>query len=676
MANERKTREFYRLKTTMISMKLTIKRLYILLLILPVALRGFGQSSVSPKDTTYVFKLLEKGEALERKNTAEAIKYYRKAYDFSIKKNYTKGYFESIRQLAYSLDNLGRHDEARKVAGAALRKAKQDTSRRNLGLSYFALAANAMYRGDYKEAIPYYHQAAKYMRAIGKKSNVAVINQNLGHVYYRQRMYDKAIEYFEKALAYDTTKQDRRSVGIDYFSIGNALNNQEKVAESRAYYKKALEYIDPKNDLDFMTTLYGNLSNQYRVEAKYDSALHYQSKALRMSRELGNPRREQHILMLLALIKNRMKEHRQALKILDEAYAIAQKNKLGLHEFLNIYSEYAIAHQGLKNYKEAVGWLNTYVDTNDSLDNQEIKILLEDYEVKLKEAESRQALAEKQRRIDQLQLADERKSFWLLAAALLGFIIIGGLLFAYFYAHQRRLAADNALLAAQREGELAVAKSELDGQRKERHRISKEMHDDLGASLTAIGLLSEVAKRKMGPETTPEIEKISSISAEMVTAMNEIIWSLNNKNDSLNGLIAYTRSYASEFIDNTDLELRTDVEESPYELPMRGPDRRNVFLTVKEALNNVVKHAQASEVRLTIRPEDDQLFIEVSDNGRGFKPSDSPSSRNGLGNMRSRMEEAGGSCEIVSSGRGTCVTITYPYPQVPESKIMQMQYSE
>lgn len=656
---------------------MAIKPFLILLLLSGCFSAVFGQPTPNPRDTTYVFRLLEKGEALENKKTDVALKYFQKAYDFSKKKNYTKGYFDSVRLLAYNLNNLGRHDEAQVIADEALRRAKQDTSRRNLGLSYFAVANTALFKGNYSQAIPNYHQAARYMKAIGKLGNVAVVNQNLGYIYLRQKMYEKALEYYGRALAYDSTdKSDPRSVAIDYQSIANVLSGQEKMEESRAYLLKALQYAKQEKDLNLMIPLYDNLSWHYHNESKYDSAMYYQREGLRMSRELGNPSHELHMLMMLALSHNRTEKHTQAIALLDKAYAIAQRDKAGYAELRNIYGEYSIANESLGNYKAATEWLNLYIDTNDSMNNEGIKTMLQEYELKIDKAENRERLAVKQQRIDQLELKDERQKFWLLVAALAGFVVIGGLLFAYLYAHQRRLVADSALLAAQRENELATVQSELQGQKKERMRISKEMHDDLGASLTAIGLLSEVAKRRGGAEAIPEIEKISTISAEMVTAMNEIIWSLNTKNDSLNGLIAYTRSYASEFIDNTDLLLRTHVAESPYELTMRGADRRNVFLTVKEALNNVVKHAQASEVRLTIQPEKDQLLIEVRDNGRGFVASIGPSTRNGLGNMRDRMREVGGECEIISSVKGTSVKITYPYPFVPKTKIMQMQYSE
>lgn len=655
-------------------MLIQVKRFLIVVSVLILRnVNSYGQPVPNPTDTSYVMELLKKGEAIETKQTTTALTHYQKAYAFSKKVNYTKGYFESVRLMAYLLNNLGRHDEARKLAQDALVKAKQDTSKRNLGLSYFALANTALFAGKLNEAIPNYRQAAHYMRLTGKLKNVAVVNQNLGYIYEQQRMYPEAIEQYKRALAFDINdKQDRRSIAIDYFSIANLLSKQNKIRESQAYYLKTKQYVDQKNDLDLMINLYNNIGYQYAEEAKYDSAMYYHREALRMSRQLGNPRHELHLLMIMAQTNSRMKRYAQAKSLLDASYAMATKNKVGLAEFRNIYREYYIANAGLHNYKAALEWSDKHDQVDSVLNNQETKALLQDYELKLRQAEAGQKLAEKQRQITQLEAERKRQNLWLLVVGLIVASIVGGLIFAYLYTRQRQRTADNALLAVERERELAVVQSELQGQQKERLRIAKEMHDDLGASLTAIGLLSEVVKTRMGTATTPEVEKISAISAEMVTAMNEIIWSLNTKNDSLNGLIAYTRSYASEFIDNTALTLRTDVEESPQEITMRGVDRRNVFLTVKEALNNVVKHAQATQVTLRIRPEADQLAIDVCDNGRGFTPSGKASLRNGLGNMQNRMTESGGRCEISSSSVGTCVKISYPYALMPTEKIRQM----
>ena len=640
------------------------------------SLSATAQPVPNPTDTSYVMELLKKGEAIENQQITTALADYKKAYAFSKKIKYTKGYFESIRLMAFTLNNLGRHDEARKLAQEALVKARQDTSKRNLGISYFVLANTALFAGRFSDAIPNYQQAAHYMRSMGKLKNVAVINQNLGHIYETQRLYPRAIEFYRKSLAFNLTDTaDRRSVAIDYFSIGTVLDKMHRFPESKAYFLKARQYVDPEKDLDFMINLYSNIGQAYGEEARFDSALYYNREALGMSRKLGNPRHEMHLLVVLAQMYNHMKNYSRAKELLDQANAITAKNKFGLTELRNLYREYYYAESGLHHYKEAVKWSYKHDTTDSLLVTTENREFLRDYEVKLKQAESRQKISEKQHQIDLLNEEKKQQRLWLVIAVLTAVVIATGLGLGYLYYRQRQRTAETTLLAAQREGELAAVQSELQGQQKERLRISKEMHDDLGASLTAIGLLSEVVKTRMGPNTTPEVEKISSISADMVTSMNEIIWSLNTKNDSLNGLIAYTRSYASEFIDNTDLTLRTEVNESPREIMMRGTDRRNVFLTVKEALNNVVKHAQASEVMLRMQPEINQLLIEVRDNGKGFTPSQNASLRNGLSNMQSRMAESGGSCEILPSTGGTTVKITYPYPTASIDKIRQMQYS-
>ena len=640
----------------------------LMLLFVLVSPPGHGQPKLNATDTSYVGELLRKGEAVETKQPQSALTNYQKAYQTSRNIGYTKGYFESVRLLVYLLNNLGRHQEARPIAQEALQRAKRDTSRRNLGISYFALANTYLFSGQLNEAVPNYRQAAHYMRLIGKLKNVAVINQNLGYIYEQQHMYDQALLHYKRSLAFNRTDTlDRRSIAIDYFSMANVLSRQRKVAESRTYYRYARQWMDPANDLDMLVNLYNNVAYEFSEEGRYDSALHYQHEALKLSRQAGNPRHELHILMALAQTHNRMKQFATARNLLDASHAIARRHKVGLAEFRNIYREYYVANAGLHNYKAALDWSDRHDRVDSVLNNQETKDLLTSYEVQVRNAEARQKLAEKQRQIDRLENERKQQRLWLSLAGLAGLLVAVGLALSWLYYRQRQQTAE-------RERELALVQSELQGQQKERLRISKEMHDDLGASLTAIGLLSEVVKTRMGAATTPEVEKISAISSAMVTAMNEIIWSLNTRNDSINGLIAYVRAYASEFLDDTSLSLRTDVAEAVHDLPIRGGDRRNVFLTVKEALNNVVKHAQATRVTLRIRPEPGQLVIEVCDNGHGFVPNAQTSLRNGLANMQNRMAESGGSCLITPTPTGTCVEIRYPYVSQPDAKIMQTQY--
>ncbi|WP_052731140.1 tetratricopeptide repeat-containing sensor histidine kinase [Spirosoma radiotolerans] len=634
--------------------------------------RSFSQGVPNPTDTSYVMTLLKKAEAIEMQQPETALRNYRKALSFSSKIGYTKGYFESIRLITYLLDILGHHDESYKLATEGLQKAMRDTSEQYRSLCHFAIAQSVKWQGKNKEAILHFKQAAPFMLGHKNRRKAAVLYQNLGLMYESEKLYPQALLYFDRALTNDRlAKSSDQDISLDYQSMAAIYVKQNQLKRGLAYYQKAKALLDPGRDRHIVASLYGNLANLHKELVHFDSSLYYYQEALRMNRQLNNPLQELHLLAGLAETYNELKQYKQAKSLLDKAYALAKQHKVGLSEFRNIYREYANANLGLGRYKDAIPWYDQYMQTKDSLSTLEAKTLLEDYELKLRQAEAGQKLAEKQRQISRLEQARQRQNLWLLIASLVGVVIVSGLVFAYLYTRQRQRTADNALLAAEHEHALAVVQSELQGQQKERLRIAKEMHDDLGASLTAIGLLSEVAKTRMGTAIIPEVEKISTISADMVASMNEIIWSLNSKNDSLNGLIAYTRAYASEFIDNTSLSLKTEVNESPKEITIRGADRRNVFLTVKEALNNVVKHAQATQVALRIRPETDRLLIEVSDNGRGFTPTEQTRLRNGLANMQNRMAEAGGTFTILPSSTGTQVKIMYPYPLVSDPKILQ-----
>ena len=641
-----------------------------LLLLYP--LTSAGQGIPNPTDTTYLMSMLRKAEAIEMQQPQTALRQYQQALSLARKIGYTKGYFASVRLIAYLLDVLGRHQESYQLAKEGLQRALLDTNQQYRSTCYFALAQSAKWQGKNKQAIAYFKLSAPFILAHASGTKVAALFQNLGLIYETEKLYPQALVYFNRALTYDRlAKSSPQDISLDYQSIAAIYVRQNRLPLAMTYFLKAKAMLNPSQDLQLLNSLYGNLAELHKELAQVDSSLYYYRKARHLNRLVDNPLQELRLLVGLAETYNTTKHFRVAKALLDSAYAMAKAHHVGLSQFNTIYWQYAVTSQGLGDYKGAIPWYKKYMQTQDSLSSLEAKTLLTDYELKLDQAQAAQKLAQKQRQISRLEQDRQTQKLWTLVAALAGLVLMSGLVFAYLYARQRQRTADQALQVAEGEHKLAVVQSALQGQQKERQRIAKEMHDDLGASLTAIGLLSEVVKTRMGAATTPEVEKISTISAEMVTSMNEIIWSLNTKNDSLNGLIAYTRAYASEFIDHTSLILKTDVTESANDLPMRGGDRRNVFLTVKEALHNVVKHAQATQVSLMIRPEGGQLLIEVNDNGRGFTPNDQTSLRNGLGNMQQRMMESGGNCHIVPAPGGTRVSITFPYPQGVTPKILQ-----
>lgn len=204
---------------------------------------------------------------------------------------------------------------------------------------------------------------------------------------------------------------------------------------------------------------------------------------------------------------------------------------------------------------------------------------------------------------------------------------------------------------------------------RERTRIARDIHDELGARLTQISFLGSVAKRQMEQpaEAVAQIDKISDTALEMVAALDEIVWAVDPRNDTLDGLATYLCRYASEFFSSTTTFCQFDF---PAELPPIRLDtdvRHNLFLAVKEAMNNILKHADATEVSLKIVLHPGEFALTVSDNGKGLPVDASPapdkSKRvgNGLRNMRQRLESIGGRCAIQSEPGETVIAFFVPF---------------
>ncbi len=184
----------------------------------------------------------------------------------------------------------------------------------------------------------------------------------------------------------------------------------------------------------------------------------------------------------------------------------------------------------------------------------------------------------------------------------------------------------------------------------ERKRISKDMHDELGANLTKIAILSDLAQKDLIESAQPQaqLQKMSEIARATIDSMSEIIWAINPQHNTLDGLAAYLRKYAANYFEMTPVQYRLDFPENVPDYPLSAEFRRHIFMVVKEALHNVVKHAKATEMEMKLISYDHMLEILVKDNGQGFVPETLNGCGNGLKNMSKRIEEAGGKFEIQS----------------------------
>jgi signal transduction histidine kinase/ligand-binding sensor domain-containing protein len=199
----------------------------------------------------------------------------------------------------------------------------------------------------------------------------------------------------------------------------------------------------------------------------------------------------------------------------------------------------------------------------------------------------------------------------------------------------------------------------------ERTRIARDIHDDLGGSLTEIGYLGALAVRDSQSlaDARGQLVRIMDRTRELAKRLDEIVWAVNPKNDSTGHLATYLCQFAKEFFEPTAIQCRLDVASDVADMPLTAEVRHSVFLVVKEAFNNAVKHSAATELWLRLTVSDGVMTIEVSDDGRGFEVGAGREAGNGLRNMAERMAEMGGQFQVQSTpARGATVCLRLPLP--------------
>jgi signal transduction histidine kinase len=252
-----------------------------------------------------------------------------------------------------------------------------------------------------------------------------------------------------------------------------------------------------------------------------------------------------------------------------------------------------------------------------------------------------------------------RKVLWIAAA--LGFVTLAA--FSWVAVLRRQVAERSRQLEIQiHERQRAERQREIE---QERARVAHDLHDDLGARLTEVNMLSSLVK---SPATSPGeknqyLDQLSLTARDMVTSLDEIVWAVNPRNDTIASLASYFGAYAQRLLDLAGTSCGLDVAEDLPEHPLDPRFRQELFLAFKEALTNVVRHAGATQVWLRISVQQQQLVVVVADNGHGLATRTRQAGADGIANMKERLKSLGGECEISSvSEQGTTVRFQAPLP--------------
>jgi signal transduction histidine kinase len=215
-----------------------------------------------------------------------------------------------------------------------------------------------------------------------------------------------------------------------------------------------------------------------------------------------------------------------------------------------------------------------------------------------------------------------------------------------------RMKAIEALRLENEKNELEQYRAVMEAKDKERNRIAQQIHDEIGTGLTSIRLHSEIAERREGREWKPDFTLISTTTNRLLDKMNEILWTMNSHNDSLANLVAYLRHQIVEYFEPHHIDLRLIIPDNLPDMEISSTIRRNILVSVKEALHNIVSITHGNRVEIEFIA-DQQFTIIIRDNGLALPSPEDRSAGNGIRNLDERLRAVGGAYSVTEGKNST-----------------------
>lgn len=587
-------------------------------------------------------------------------------------------------------------EKAFQLLKLAEKKALQPENKKELSVTYSNYAILYRLKGEFKEAIKYAEKALKFSkdsfliascnntigackRSLGlyeeglknylialkiyeSKKDVnqqgTVIN-NIGMIYSQMNLLEKAKTYHRKAIAIFEKSQYQKGLSESYNNLAIALANQDSLTNALRYFNYSLHIEEKLNDKKGIAESYNNVAGIYYYLQQIDSAKYYFEQSVELEREIKNFPGVAASYNNLALVMLEFKRNASAKNYIDSAFYYAKKSKVA-EDFVNALENYALYYEAILDYKTANAYNKKYFTAKDSVFKNSNLENLHELEVKYKTAQKDAEISTNRAVIAENELHLKQKNTIIYGS--LGFAVLLGLL-GYLYYNQQKIKNVQLL----REVELKEALIKIETQNKlqeQRLQISRDLHDNIGSQLTfiisSIDNLKyfDIAKEKL----VSKFDNISGFTRNTITELRDTIWAMNKSSISVEDL----QIRITNFINNAQLAVHGIAFEfiidpnvnSAHEFT--SVEGMNVYRIIQEAVNNAVKYAQANQITVHLKEENAVLFLNISDNGKGFSIAEVDQG-NGLNNMQKRASEIGAEIKIESKeNQGTTVFIKYP----------------
>jgi two-component system sensor histidine kinase UhpB len=503
-------------------------------------------------------------------------------------------YARANHNMARIYENLGDYSNAMQCLFVSLKVKESINDKRGMANTLSHLG-NIYHIQKDDRALQIYLIALNLERETNNYAGECIILNNLG-VYYKDKgQYGMAIKYFKRSLAVNKSANYLPDIGRSYVNIGEICTSTNQDQEALIYYNQALDIFMKLEDMEAISYVYNCLGKMLIKQKNNIQAREYLEKA-----------------RYFAYTSAVLKRKRDAHESLSEVYGLLNQPQ-----------------KSLENYKLFIQFRDSMynVETSKNIIRSEL-----DFEYSKKEAIQQVELEKKE---IQLTSNIQRKQIQLLiAVSLLTLLLFSAILIIQRVRHRERMKIIGL-----------------------RNKIANDLHDEVGSALSSITMFTNIAR--MNPHETNEkiIRKIGDTSKITVENMSDIVWSINTRNDSLVNLMERMKVYGYTLFEDSPVKFITDFPTDLDKFKIGMEARKNLLFLYKEALNNVVKHAQATQVVVKLRFESKMLLFQIWDNGQGFNPNQK-SNGNGLFSLKERALALNGRIEIDSEvGKGTKISL-------------------
>ncbi|HOE57403.1 MAG TPA: sensor histidine kinase, partial [Bacillota bacterium] len=649
--------------------KMNQKRLLFLLLILFLGVEAKPQTpqidtvinllKKEMPDTSRAFNMRKLATLLETVDTARARTAYREAIDFAKTKKLNFETAEAYSELSSFNQAQGKYQEA-KLSGdsALLYLEKSDDERVSLRKAqiYGTLAGSYRFMNNFEKAVEYQIRQTELYEKVGNTGNIVKSYLNLAILFSELQNHEKQEEYARKGLAYARSMKSDRDIFLSYYIIAYGLSDADKYEEATKYVDSAKLYYEKGHDLDpdmafgYHLVAGGVYSNVGRYEEAYDEF----KIAYEFADANGLTFSKYQSLMQMGNIRRLQKRFAEAEKILlDASSAVEQTGELTQKSVLweDLYKLY----KDWGKYEKALNYHEMLKEVEDSISNKEIHEVTADLEKKYE--------TEKKEGTIQLQKAEirQRKTMNYLFGGGAGALAVI-LLLTYRTYHQKQRLQKQHIIELEKEQQLNAAQAVLKGEEQERARLAKDLHDGLSGMLSGIKYSLQDMKGNliMTEENRQAFERSMDMLDSSIQEMRRVAHNMMPEALVRYGLDAALKDYIAEINKSGMVKVvyqsmgmeKREIEKSPAIA---------IYRIVQELLNNVIKHAQATEALVQLFNENGKLVVNVEDNGRGFDTKLSEE-KGGMGwrNIRSRVELLNGKIDLQSSPQsGTAVNLEF-----------------